>query len=225
MTPSTLGTDTASATSAVIRVAVVDDQSLVREGLRTLLSGMAGIEVVLAAASGVDFLEQLAHTPVDVAIIDIRMPGQSGFEVVRQLHDTHPTVRSILLTTFDEHGLIGEAVRVGAEGLLLKGVSPEQLLATIRAVAKGQIVREPAELDPVHRATHHYSGAAESGVLTARECAILRLAAAGRSNKDIGRALGLVEGTIKNYMREILIKLDARDRTQAVMKALAARLI
>lgn len=207
-----------------IQVAIVDDQSLVREGLRKLLSGMSGIEVVIAASSGADLLDQLQRQRVDVAVIDIRMPVHSGFEVVRRLRRDHPAVRSILLTTFEERGLLAEAVRAGAEGLLLKGVSPQELRTTIEAVARGETVREPLETEPL-RGAATITEAAAGVVLSDRERAILRLAAGGHSNKEIARTLGLVEGTVKNYMSDALIKLDARDRTQAVLKALAAGLL
>jgi DNA-binding NarL/FixJ family response regulator len=213
-----------SPSSPAIRVAIVDDQSLVREGLRTLMSGMKGIEVVIAAASGTDLLEQLSRLSVDVAVVDVRMPVHSGFEVVRRLRRDYPAVRSILLTTFDERGLLAEAVRAGAEGLLLKGVSPQELCATIEAVARGETVREPIETEPL-RGARTIAEAAQGVVLTDRERAILRLAAGGHSNKEIARTLGLVEGTVKNYMSDALIKLDARDRTQAVLKALASGLL
>lgn len=207
-----------------IQVAIVDDQSLVREGLRKLLSGMSGIEVVIAASSGADLLDQLQCQRVDVAVIDVRMPVHSGFEVVRRLRRDHPAVRSILLTTFEERGLLAEAVRAGAEGLLLKGVSPQELRTTIEAVARGETVREPLETEPL-RGAATITEAAAGVVLSDRERAILRLAAGGHSNKEIARTLGLVEGTVKNYMSDALIKLDARDRTQAVLKALAAGLL
>ncbi len=209
---------------AAIRVALVDDQSLIRESLRTLLSGMPGLSVVLVASSGADLFEQLPRIRVDVAVIDVRMPGHSGFDVVRQLRQQYPAVRSVLLTTFDERGLLAEAVRAGAEGLLLKGVSPEELRATIRAVARGEHVREPLATESLQGASRLVEGA-RGVAINDRERAILRLAAGGHSNKEIARALGLVEGTVKNYMSEILIKLGARDRTQAVLKALASDLL
>ena len=208
-----------------LRLALVDDQSLIREGLRTLLSGWPEFEVRIVAASGADFFDQLVRTAVDVAIIDIRMPGATGFDIVRRLRRDHPTVRSVLLTTFDEPGLLAEAVRAGAEGLLLKGVSPDQLHAAILAVAAGATAREPLDVAAARDGAQRVSSPLPAVVLTDRERSILRLAAGGHGNKDIARALGLVEGTVKNYMSALLIKLDARDRTQAVLKALAAGLI
>lgn len=211
---------------AAIRVAIVDDQSLIRESLRTLLGNMPGLDVAIAAASGADLFDQLSRTRVDVAVIDIRMPGQSGFEVVRRLRREHREVRSILLTTFEERGQLAEAVRCGAQGLLLKGVSPQELHTTIEAVARGATVREPFEGEPYQEVRRLTDGVAGPGVvLTERERAILRLAAGGHSNKEIARALELAEGTVKNYMSDVLVKLAARDRTQAVLKALAAGLL
>lgn len=208
-----------------VRVAVVDDQSLVREGLRTLLSGMPGIVVEITAASGPDLFEQLPRHPVDVAVIDVRMPGPSGFDVVRRLRREHPGVRSILLTTFDERGLLAEAVRAGADGLLLKGASPVELRSAIETVARGGTVRVPFERGAWLNAGEPAAEPAVGVVLSERERTILRLAAGGHSNKEIARALDLVEGTVKNYMSEVMAKLEANDRTQAVLKALAAGLL
>jgi DNA-binding NarL/FixJ family response regulator len=208
--------------SPVIRLALVDDQSLFREGLRTLLAGWAPCRVALVATSTSDFFEQLAYSPIDLALVDVRMPGRSGLELVRQLRAEQPAVRCVLLTTFDERGLLAEALRAGAHGLLLKGASPDELFQALLLVARGGEWFAPLEATPVRASAARVAPASADQPLTERERSILRLVAGGYSNKEIARALGLVEGTVKNYISEVLLKLDARDRTQAVFKALAA---
>lgn len=208
--------------SGVVRLALVDDQSLFREGLRTLLAGWTSFEVVLVAASTEDFFEQLARTPVELALVDVRMPGRSGFDLVRRLRAEQPAVRCVLLTTFDERGMLAEALRVGAHGLLLKGASPDELCEALLHVANGGERFAPLETAPVRPSVARMAPDPAVAMLTERERSILRLVAGGYSNKEIARALGLVEGTVKNYMSEVLVKFDARDRTQAVLKALAA---
>jgi DNA-binding NarL/FixJ family response regulator len=209
---------------ARIRVALADDQSLVLEGLKMLLSGMDVIEVRIAAASGAELLDRMRHDTVDVAIVDVRMPGMSGLEVTKRLSAAQPPVPVILLTTFDEPQLLPDAVRCGASGLLLKGVSPDELVAAIRSVAAGGRVLLPVDANVVREA-RELAATRVGAALSDRERDVLRLVAAGRSNKEIARALGIVEGTVKNYMSQLLIKLDARDRTQAVMKAIGAGLL
>ena len=212
-----------------IRVAVVDDQSLVLEGLRVLLETMPGIVVGFAGTQPTEMIAELRRKPVDVVVSDIRMPGFTGFDVVRRINSWARPIPVILLTTFDEANLLDETITAGAKGFLLKGASPEDLLAAIETVAAGGQWLNPVVTNTVRRATRG-TGRPNDAVpfdtaLTEREKAVLRLAATGLTNKEIAQTLGLVEGTVKNYMSELMIKLDSRDRTQAVIRAIAAGLL
>jgi len=209
--------------SALLRLALADDQALVRRGLRVLLEGLGGLEVAIEAEDGAALLAALQHTRVDVLVSDVRMPRHSGIEVVRALRARGDYTPAILLTTFDDAALLQGAVQAGAQGFLLKDAEPEELKAAILQVAAGETLLAPQSL----QAARH-SAPADQGTpahLTERELAVLRLVAGGYSNKEIGRALGISDGTVKNHLTEILGKLEARDRTHAVLKAIDARLL
>ena len=212
-----------------IRVALVDDQSLVLEGLRVLLETMPSISVDCATTQPMELVTELRRKPVDVVVSDIRMPGFNGFDVVKRLNSWARPIPVILLTTFDEANLLDEAIAVGAKGFLLKGASPEDLLAAIEAVATGGQWMNPVVTHAVRRATRAADRPGDAvsfdTSLTEREKAVLRLAATGLTNKEIAQTLGLVEGTVKNYMSDLMIKLDSRDRTQAVIRAIGAGLL
>ncbi|MFZ9652485.1 MAG: response regulator [Steroidobacteraceae bacterium] len=211
------------------RIALVDDQSLVLEGLRTLLEHEPGIDVAFATTSSQELLDWLKRDRVDVVVSDVRMPGISGFDISRRLRSAQPSTPVILLTTFDDRDLLTEAVKVGAKGFLLKGASPQDLITAIDAVARGGVLLNPVEVPAVRQGGTKFVARAGSAAitvsLTPRERSILRLAATGLSNKEIAKSLGLVEGTVKNYMSEVMEKLDSRDRTQAVIRAIGAGLI
>lgn len=215
--------------TAPIRVALVDDQSLVLEGLRVLLETMPAIQVDCATTQPTEMIAELRRKPVDVVVSDIRMPGFNGFDVARRLGSWARPIPVILLTTFDEANLLDEAIAAGAQGFLLKGASPEDLLAAIETVATGGKWMSPVVTHAVRRATRAADRPGDAvpfdTILTEREKAVLRLAATGLTNKEIAHTLGLVEGTVKNYMSELMIKLEARDRTQAVIRAIAAGLL
>ena len=218
-----------------LRVALVDDQSLVLEGLRTLLGSMPGIEVACACTQAQELVAVLRREPVDVVVSDIRMPGFNGFEVAQRLSGWARPIPVILLTTFDEPDLLEHAIDSGARGFLLKGASPADLLAAIQAVAGGGQWLNPVVTGAVRRATSRLAPAASAvgpgdavpfeTTLTEREKSVLRLAATGLSNREIAEALSLSEGTVKNYMSDLMVKLDSRDRTQAVIRAIAAGLL
>ncbi|MFO1496226.1 MAG: response regulator transcription factor [Lysobacterales bacterium] len=206
-----------------IRIALIDDQALVLKGLSALLHGYQGIEVALEAQDGLQALAGLAQRPVDVVVSDIRMPGMDGIALVRALREAGNAVPVILLTTFDDSALMLAAVEAGAQGFLLKDASPEDLSAAIQRVAAGATLLQPVSLGPVRALRPAQPGPKLS--LTEREVSILRLVAGGYSNKEIGRTLHLSEGTVKNYVSDILLKLDSRDRTHAVLKAITQRLL
>ena len=212
--------------TAPLRLALADDQALVRRGLRALLEQLGGLEVVVEAEDGAALLAALQQTRVDVLVSDVRMPRHSGIEVVRALRARGDYTPAILLTTFDDAALLQGAVQAGAQGFLLKDAAPEELKAAILRVAAGETLLAPQSLQAARRGAP--AAPADQGTpahLTERELAVLRLVAGGYSNKEIGRALGISDGTVKNHLTEILYKLEARDRTHAVLKAIGARLL
>ena len=211
--------------SAPVRVALADDQALVRKGLTALLGGLGGLEVAFEAEDGGRMLELLPGTPVDVVLSDIRMPGVDGIELIRRLRASGDRTPVILLTTFDDSELLLRAVDAGAQGFLLKDASPEDLRDAILAVARGESLLQPVSTDPVRERYAYRDSTPPSDTFSEREVAILRLIAGGYSNKEIARTQFLAEGTVKNYVSEILEKLGTRDRTRAVLKAITLRLI
>jgi DNA-binding NarL/FixJ family response regulator len=208
----------------VIRVVLVDDQTLVRQGIRSLLELSGDIAVVAEAADGDEALAAIARERPDVVLLDIRMPKKNGLDVLRELGARHSQSPVILLTTFDDDEALLEAVRIGAKGYLLKDVSLEQLTEAIRAVAGGGTVIRPAVTERVLRGLEHmprdFDALSPPDPLTKRELEILRLMAGGYSNREIAEALGTAEGTVKNHASSILSKLGVRDRTRAVLRAL-----
>lgn len=211
--------------SARIRVALADDQALVRSGLTALLAGFPNLELVAQAGDGQALLDALAATPADVILSDIRMPGLDGFGLVRALRARGDATPVVLLTTFDDEGLPLAAAEAGAQGFLLKDASPEDLAEAIDRVARGETLLAPVPTDPV-RARYAYRDQSEpTDTFSEREVAILRLIAGGYSNREIAKAVFLSEGTVKNYVSEILDKLGTRDRTRAVLKAITLRII
>lgn len=211
--------------STTIRIALADDQALVRTGLKALLGALPGIEVAIEAADGEGLLEALVESRVDVVLSDIRMPGLDGIEALARLRARGDATPVILLTTFDDSDLLLRAVNAGAQGFLLKDASPEDLHEAIVAVAGGQSLLQPVSTDPIRTRYAYRDSAPPRETFSDKEVAILRLIAGGYSNKEIARTLFLAEGTVKNYVSEILDKLDTRDRTRAVLKAITLRLI
>jgi DNA-binding NarL/FixJ family response regulator len=211
--------------SAPLRLALADDQSLVRGGLRALLSGFAQLQVTVEAADGEALLQALATTPVDVILSDIRMPGVDGFALLERLRASGDRTPVILLTTFDEAPLPLRASEAGAQGFLLKDASPEDLYDAIVRVANGETLLAPVPTDPVRARYAFRDQSPPTDTFNEREIAILRLLAGGYSNREIAKAVFLSEGTVKNYVSEILDKLGTRDRTRAVLKAITLRII
>ena len=211
----------------MIRVLIADDQMLIRQGIRTLLQMDQGISVVGEAADGAETVEKVLAMSVDVLLLDIRMPCRDGIEVLRALSEREALPPTLILTTFDDSDVVLDGIRAGARGFLLKDVSYQQLLAAIRAVAGGATVFQPAVTERLLRAGSAVRIEAEAPreQLTAREAEVVRLMAGGYSNREIARALGTAEGTIKNHVSSILAKFGARDRTRAVLKALETGLL
>jgi DNA-binding NarL/FixJ family response regulator len=209
----------------MIRVALADDQDLVREGLHALLEGL-GAKVVLLATDGAEVLERIEATPADVILSDIRMPGIDGISMVRELRRRGDRTPVVMLTSFEDSDLLLAAVEAGAQGFLLKGASTEDLIAAIDRARRGEQWLSPVAMQPIRARLVSARGVGERQIdLNARELEILRLLAGGYSNKEIARSLKLAEGTVKNYVSEILAKLDTRDRTRAVLRAITLRLV
>ena len=208
-----------------IRILLVDDQRLMREGLRILLELEPDLEIVGEAENGEAALDIYATLEPDVVLMDVRMPGMDGVEATWRLRERWPGARVIILTTFDDDEYVFEGLRAGAQGYLLKDVSGHDLAEAVRTVAAGGALIEPsvarkvvAEFarvaPPVRQAD---SGLAEP--LSEREREILHLLAQGLSNREIAIRLSLAQGTVKNYVTTILQKLGVRDRTQAALRA------
>jgi DNA-binding NarL/FixJ family response regulator len=208
-------------------VLIADDQMLVRQGIRTLLELDHEIAVVGEAADGSEAVACVLATPVDVLLLDIRMPVAGGIEVLRTLTARGSLPPTLILTTFDDSDVVLDGIRAGARGFLLKDVSFQQLLAAIRAVAGGATVFQPAVTERLLRAggalTLNTDAPREQ--LTAREAEVVRLMAGGYSNREIADALGTAEGTVKNHVSSILAKFGVRDRTRAVLRALESGLL
>lgn len=208
----------------MIRVLLVDDQTLMRRGLRGLLDLTEDIRVVGEASDGEEALRAIAEAAPDVVLLDVRMPRLSGIEVLKELRARGSLLPTILLTTFDDDAALLEGIRAGARGFLLKDVSLERLTEAIRAVAAGETLIRPAVTERVLKGLGQIPADFESldppDPLTRRELEILRLMAGGYSNREIAEAFGSTEGTIKNHASSILSKLGVRDRTRAVLKAL-----
>ncbi|WP_206861910.1 response regulator [Lysobacter changpingensis] len=207
-----------------LRIALADDQAIVRAGLRALLE-RHGIAIAFEADDGTQLLDRIAQTPVDVILSDIRMAGMDGIEALRQLRARGDATPVLLLTTFDDAELLLQATEAGAQGFLLKDAAPEDLREAIARVAAGETLLQPVSTDPVRARYQFHQQEAPRETFTAREVAILRLLAGGYSNKEIARAMFLAEGTVKNYVSVILEKLGTRDRTRAVLKAITLRVI
>ena len=208
-----------------IRVALADDQALVRAGLRALLQ-QQGIDIVFEADDGQALLDALHTAPVDIILSDIRMPGLDGIAALEALRARGDATPVLLLTTFDDAELLLRATEAGAQGFLLKDAAPDDLREAILRVARGETLLQPVSTDAVRaRYRYHADDAPPRDTFGKREVAILRLIAGGYSNREIARSLFLAEGTVKNYVSEILDKLGTRDRTRAVLKAITLRII
>lgn len=210
-----------------IRLLLVDDQRLMREGLRTLLELEEDLEIQGEAGNGQEALELYAALKPDVVLMDIRMPVMDGVQATRELCARYASARVIILTTFDDDEYVFEGLRAGALGYLLKDVSGEELSEAIRTVARGGALIQPSITRKVLteftrlKAPHLYPDGVENLIdpLSEREQEILRLLGQGLTNRQISERLFLAEGTVKNYVSGILQKLGVQDRTQAALRA------
>lgn len=222
----------------MIRVLLVDDQKLLRQGIQTLLELEPDLEVVGTAENGRDAIAAVERLRPDVVLMDVRMPELDGVAATRVLSERLPQVGVIILTTFDDDEYVFEGLKAGARGYLLKDVSSDDIAAAVRTVAAGGALIQPsiarkvvAEFSRLAAGSIGNSAAGEPPVdsllqpLTERELDVLRALASGLSNREIADKLVITEGTVKNHVSNLLSKLDVRDRTQAVLKAQALRLI
>lgn len=209
-----------------IRLLLVDDQRLFREGLRSVLSVRADFEIVGEAGDGLEAVARAEELKPDVVLMDLRMPRLGGVEATRRLRAVLPASQVIVLTTFDDDEDVFDALRAGAAGYLLKDVSPERLVDAIRAAARGESFLQPsiaakvvAEFNRLSQPRSAHSPPTLREPLSERECQVLRQLAEGRSNKEIASVLQLAEGTVKNHLSNIFGKLGVLDRTQAALRA------
>jgi DNA-binding NarL/FixJ family response regulator len=217
----------------VIRVLLVDDQTLIRQGIRVLLEIEADIQVAGQAANGREALEQVESLHPDVVLMDVRMPEMDGVEATREICARFPNVGVIILTTFEDDETVFEGLKAGARGYLLKDISSEEMAEAVRKVAAGEALIQPsitrkvlAEFSRLATASGE-KPAPKTGrstpflsePLTDRELEVLRALARGLSNREIAEQLVITEGTVKNHVSNLIAKLEVRDRTQAVLKA------
>jgi DNA-binding NarL/FixJ family response regulator len=209
-----------------IKVLLVEDQQLVREGLKGLLGLSEDVRIVGEASDGAEALELLAGLEAeampDVVLSDMRMPRLDGLGLLRALAARALAIPVVLLTTFDDASAFDEAVRAGARGFLLKAISPETLLQALRDVASGGTALRPSLTTRMERPASEraFTAADQPDPLSPKELQVLRLVASGRSNTEIAALLGNSEGVIKNHCSAIFSKMGVRDRTQAVLRAI-----
>jgi DNA-binding NarL/FixJ family response regulator len=200
----------------VIRVLIVDDHAVVRDGLRALLSGVEDIDVVGTAADGAEAITLAASTAVDVVLMDLSMPGIDGVEATRQLTASQPSVRVVILTTFADQAKILDALNAGAAGYLLKDASPDEIVAALHDVVAGGAPLDPKAARVLLDAQRASAPARE---LSAREREVLELLATGLANKQIARQLGISDRTVKAHLTRVFQQIGVTDRTQAALWA------
>ena len=206
----------------MIKVLVVDDQSLIREGLRMMLSLYDNILLVGEATNGKEALQALEENEVDLVLMDIRMPLMDGVEATKRIKEKYPNIKVLILTTFKEVEYIFEGLINGADGYILKDISSEDLAKAIETVYKGNVLLQPEIAKKVMGAIKGISAKDEKedlrNELTKREYEIALLVSEGKTNKEISQILFITEGTVKNHISNILDKLDLKDRTQLALR-------
>lgn len=207
-----------------IKVMLADDHALFRRGLASLLAHRDDIEIVGEASNGTEAVERARDLMPDVVLMDVRMPGMGGIEATRRLKEEMPYVKIVILTVSEDEEDLFAALKSGAQGYLLKNIDPEDLIACIHQVERGEAPLAPSMATKILR---EFSGTAPrpGPALTQRERQVLELVARGDANKEIARTLGISENTVKNHLRNILEKLHLQNRVQAVMYALREGLI
>jgi DNA-binding NarL/FixJ family response regulator len=208
-----------------VRVLLIDDQALVRAGLSALLKSLPGVELIGEFSDAETAWMSIQAATPDVLISDIRMAPLNGIALTQRVRASRLPLPVLLLTTFEDPGLFLEARKAGAQGFLLKDASPDTLLEAILKLHRGGTLFEPKATQSISAPLPEAPKSASELGLTAREIEILKIMAGGYANKEIAAALHLAEGTVKNYVSDILSKLDCTDRTRAVLKAISQRLI
>lgn len=209
-----------------IRVMIVDDHNLVREGLKAVFEQGDDIEVVGEAGSGEEAIQLVDRLTPDVILMDISMPGMNGIQATRQIRETHPEARIVILTMLDQEGYVYEAIKAGATGYMLKSTSSDELVTAIRAVHDGKALLHP---DATAQLLKEFVSLAENKAkdygLSNREMEVLQLLSEGNTNKEIAKALWISEQTVKTHVAHIFDKLGTSDRTETVAHALRNGLV
>ncbi|MDI7742267.1 response regulator transcription factor [Lysinibacillus fusiformis] len=212
-----------------VQILLVEDQTIVRNGLKMILELDEQFKVMAEASNGMEALDQLQKHPIDLVMMDIRMPKMNGMEATKQIKSQYPDVKVIILTTFEDEEYAYQTLKDGANGFLLKSSEPERLLSSIHSVLNGGLALQEgiaAKLMPMllHR-TVESKNEKISITFTERELSIVKLVGEGRSNKEIANSLFLSVGTVKNHITNILQELDLRDRTQLAIFAVKNGLV
>ncbi|MEM7362967.1 MAG: response regulator transcription factor [Pseudomonadota bacterium] len=222
----------AEAATLPVRVALIDDQELVRSGIRSLLALSSEVTVVAEGGDGSDATRIAREHSPEVFLMDIRMPRMNGIEAIKAMQSEGIMTPVIILTTFDDHDLLIAGIQAGARGYLLKDVSLENLIEAIKSVQSGETMVQPAITESLLKgisrrddAMTGFDSQQEPEALSEREVEVLRLIASGCSNREISQALSKSEGTVKNQVSNILAKLGVRDRTRAVLRAIEIGLL
>lgn len=207
-----------------IRILLVDDHELFRSGIKALLQRQSDFEVVGEAGDGLEGVKLVEHVPADVLLLDVDLPSMKGYEVLAQIRDSHPNLNVLMLTVSEDYDTLGECLRLGARGYLNKNIDQEYLLRTIRSVYVGESVISPQMVAKfvtrIANQEERPQTFSDSSSLTRRERQTLAWLARGVSNKEIARALGLAESTVKVHVQSILRKLGVTSRVQAAVYAI-----
>lgn len=213
----------------MIKILLVDDQQLVRRGIKSLLDLSDEVDVVAQAANGRQAMECLTTQAIDIILLDLSMPEMDGIATLKAMKEKQINVPVIILTTFDDHDYILQGLMQGAKGYLLKDVSLEVLISNIKRVQQGETLLQPtitAQLfNDVSKVDKEYSTPEHVEKLSKKELEVLSLMARGYSNKEIAEILCKSEGTIKNHVSNILAKFNVRDRTRAVLLAIEKKIL
>ena len=212
----------------MIRILICDDQTIVCEGLRVIFDSDPDIEVIGIAHDGAQAIELIPKLQPQLVVMDLKMPIMNGVQATRIIRERFPGVHVLVLTTYDDDEWVFDAIRSGAEGYLLKDTPRENLIAAVKETVAGKTHVDPAvagKLLTALQQTHKVVSSAVTDQLSERELDVLRLLAKGFTNADIAQQLYLSEGTIRNYISEILAKLNVADRTQAALMAVRYGLV
>src|SRR5262249_26082216 len=202
----------------VIRILIADDHPLTHEGIATVIGSQKDLEVVAQVGGGQEAVDAYVRERPDLVLMDLRMPGMSGLEATRAIVEKFPQARIIVLTSYDGDEYIHQALKIGAKAYLLKDISKEEMLVAIRTVLSGKRFIPPD-------VSSRLANRVPVSQLTARELEVLRLIVKGKSNKEIGDELGIIEGTVKYHVSLILSKMGVQDRTEAATEAIRRGLV